>query len=529
MACVFATVRYMVSRVCVSEYLVDCVTPPNHKMSKRHAHEEVEEREEEEHIGAGSLAPPPAKRPAPEDPTVGFNVAVPLCPEQEAALNIVTRTRLNVCITGGPGTGKSVLLTHILRKLKAKWVKDPDAILTSSSTAGSAFNLGVSAVTFHSALGLGLGDRPAEKIARYMKKERRQLLKSINVLILDEYSMISDQLLDLADGVLQRVRGNKDPFGGVQLVVFGDALQLPPVSKDPKNPVRSCIFARAWRAAKFSVLLLRQIHRTKDAELCAALADIRVGGPKHDGVLLPSTLATLRRMKRAPPAGDQRPYQYPHVASAKKRNAEELGKINDFQHTYTAVDKFSADLDYYERESADRALSAMPIERSLALKKGARVMYLVNTDQLRGLVNNALGTVIGFEGPENWPIVRFDAERTGTATVKPTNQDINGLHSRVLATRTQIPLTLAWGITTHKCQGMTMKSCVHLLNCFESGQIYVALSRGRDLEDTIIMDDVPVRPIKPPLPEIIQWYEALEKGPTIEEAWMRIGKQAVCY
>jgi len=377
----------------------------------------------------------------------------------------------NVMVTGPAGTGKSFLL----RYLREKFPKMP----VTASTGIAA--LGVGGCTLHSWAGLGLGQEPAEVIAK--KHNERQngvwyAMKTAERLAIDEISMVDADLFDKLDKVLRIVRQSPRPFGGLQLILFGDFLQLPPVEKEG-NAVRFAFQSKVWAEARIHVYVLSQVMRQKDQQFASILSRIRVGDTSED------VRAVLRpRINAADPNPEISPVSLAtHNSIADRINAENLAKIKEEEVRFEAQDWSDGK---FNGETLDKNCIA---PKTLILKVGAQVMLLWNLDVGAGLVNGSLGVVIE---------IRKDKFRGTTPVVKFSNGMILELERQqwslsrngdVLASRQQFPLRLSWGISIHKSQGMTLEKVrVHIKQCFADGQAYVAMSRAKSLEGLFIAD-----------------------------------------
>jgi ATP-dependent DNA helicase PIF1 len=368
------------------------------------------------------------------------------------------KSRHNIFITGAAGTGKS----YTLKSLQ----EDFPEMAVTASTGAAAVNIG--GITIHSYSGIGIGDRPAEVIEKYMKDQTRDRIKSCDMLAIDEISMINGDLLELLNEVFKYVRHSDQPFGGVQLIVIGDFLQLPPVSKDEQVPF--AFESYAWKEADFKTFHLTKVYRQDDQEFCRILADIRKGKvvdedirslvdkdePKENGYV---NLFALNRLSNA--------YNLENLREIKSPNVFIQG--HDF-----GEEKYKAILDKH-----------CLAPKELFLKVGARVMLLLNLDQEAGLINGSMGYVVDICKQARAVRVKFDNGITTdihTETVTQITVD-----QEVVAHREQVPLRLAWAISIHKSQGMTLDRVrIDMSGIFEYGQVYVALSRAKTMQNLYI-------------------------------------------
>lgn len=383
--------------------------------------------------------------------------------EQQEALDYIRNGR-NVLITGSAGTGKSTIL---------KKLAEESEIEVAASTGISAVNVG--GMTINSWAGLGLGDREPEDIAKDLLDGRTRACKRIlkaKRLAIDEVSMIHANLFELTDKVFRLVRKADVPFGGIQLILFGDFLQLPPVSKERFGKIFA-FQSQAWRDAKIKVQMLTQVFRQEDAEFSSALNNVRIGN------LTPDVLRILRSRYRAQDTkeGISPVIVYTHNADVEAVNNRKLDEMEGKPKVFESIDEG-------EPGPLETIRKNCLAPAELRLKVGAQVMLLKNVNPLDGLANGSIGKVVSFQPETGMPVVKF--QRGGILTMEVHTWEIKA-GDDVLASRTQIPLRLAWAITAHKSQGMTLdKIQVHLDKAFEYGQAYVALSRSRTLEGLFI-------------------------------------------
>ena len=389
-----------------------------------------------------------------------------LSESQNIAVNNILEGK-NVFITGSAGTGKSYLLNYLKHKI--------DSIYLTATTGIAAVNIG--GITLHSWAGLGIEDIPVEKIAQNIlsvkgSNTRKRLLKT-KVLAVDEISMLSMETFEKVDKLLRIVRGNDTPFGGIQLILFGDFFQLPPVNSD-----NFCFESEVWQEAEIKTIVLKEIFRQKDERFIKLLNNIKNGivdkedlkilksryGIVSDDIIKPTILST-------------------HNYLVEKINVEKLHNIPREEEVYVA--------DFMgERKYIDILKKNCIAKETLTLKVGSQVMMLKNTYQKDGIINGSNGIVLGFSTKKRYPIVGFEngVEMTiGPENWEITKFDYNTGELETLAIMQQIPLILSWAITIHKSQGMTLdKVECDLKNSFADGQVYVALSRVRGLDGLYI-------------------------------------------
>lgn len=388
--------------------------------------------------------------------------AVKLSDEQEAVMRDIIDGQ-NVLVTGSAGTGKSTILRELNARFKGK-------LQIAGSTGIAAVNVGGS--TIHSWAGLGLGEDPAETIADRLFAQRSKPYKNIfhsPRLAIDEVSMIHGDLFETMETLFRLIRESSKPFGGMQMILFGDFLQLPPVSRG--KDMRFAFQTQAWSDAKFRVHCLRKVYRQADATFSDALNQIRMGE------LTPEVRQLLsRRLGAIDPNPEVEPVVvFTHNQDVDSTNERRLAQIEGKEYVYHARD--------WGQDGPLKMLQKNCLApATLRLKVGAQVMLLQNIDPEAGLANGSIGTVESFMC--EMPFVRFN---NGEGIQVERHSWSIRAGDEVTAERTQLPLRLAWSITAHKSQGMTLdKVAVHLDRAFDYGQSYVALSRARTLEGLFI-------------------------------------------
>ena len=399
-----------------------------------------------------------------------------LSPEQLAVYERIEHTREHIFVTGRAGTGKSTILNHLA------W-NTSKIIAVCAPTGVAALNVG--GQTIHSLLRLPTGviadhdlDQPAE-----LKK----MLASIDTLVLDEISMVSADLMDAIDRALRQARGKKhDPFGGAQIIMFGDPFQLPPVPpRDPherayfNDTYRSLWFfdAKVWRDSPMSIIELTEVHRQRDSRFKQILGAVR------HGVVDADMAGELNAAGDRPAPADALTLATTN-ATVNKINQERLAGIKG--GAMRAVAEVNGEF----RENA------FPADEVLELKRGAQVMFLRNDPDGRW-VNGTIGTVSRVSGTV-WVEVDDEEYEVEPATWERFryryDAETKKLEKEVVAEFEQFPLRLAWAVTIHKSQGHTYDQAVIDLGprAFSAGQSYVALSRVRSLEGLYLR-----RPLQP--------------------------------
>lgn len=397
------------------------------------------------------------------------------------------KNNVNLFITGGAGSGKS----YILRKLKYLLAKD---ITLTATTGVAALNIGGS--TIHSFAKLGIGSENAPKIAQRIRKDPKSLAKieKLQILAIDEISMLSAKFLNTLNEVLQIVKESSAPFGGVTVIFFGDFLQLPPVIKKEEED-STCLNCYAWREAEIETIVLNCNHRQKeDLEFFNLLQSIRMG---HN--LDKAYEALQSRVNASPKANTIKLVS--HREQAYKINLAKLECLQFEEKVF--IGKFSG--------SAEHISSFAPYFQDLVelkLKRGARVMLNFNVNVEAGLCNGSIGNVIDFS-TGGLPVVLFDSMKT--PVIVSVNDFIieDPTTSEALFKFTQIPLQLAYAITIHKSQGLTFENIeTDIGKCFANGQAYVSLSRVKTL-DGLFLHPFSKSVLKADA-EIVKYYESLK-------------------
>jgi len=389
----------------------------------------------------------------------------------------VEETGVSVFLTGKAGTGKTTFLRYIVERTAKRAVVLAPTGVAAVNARGS---------TIHSFFSLPLcpylPDVPELKTEyqmpeqyRRLRKEKIQILKTLDLLVIDEISMVRADLLDAVDMMLRRYRRSEKPFGGVQLLMIGDAQQLSPVVTEAERPYLARVYpspyffhARALQRLQYVTIELQAIYRQEDAAFIAILNGVR------DQRLTPSMRAMLQARVGAP-AGKDWIRLTTHNAQADRINADRLAALPGKEHVLQA----QVDGDYPE--------SLFPAAYELTLKEGARVMFIRNDREGRFYngkmatverIQEELVTVYDDEGEEialeraEWENLQYRLEEATGEIV----QECKG-------TFRQFPLRPAWAITVHKSQGLTFDHVVVDVGAaFAYGQVYVALSRCRSLE-----------------------------------------------
>ena len=377
-------------------------------------------------------------------------------PEQAACVRLVVESGQNVFISGSAGTGKSFVLREILKAMPA------EGLYVTASTGIAALNVG--GTTVHSFAGIGLAQGTVPEILADVRRKSQVVRRwrKARCLVIDEISMISGSLFDLLNTVAQTIRGNTEPFGGIQLVVVGDFLQLPPVNAGTEREY--AFEAYTWPQTIQHTVILRTVMRQRgDERLIAVLEQLR------EGRITPLVTETLVECNRPLVYADgvlpTRLYCINKDVNAE--NLLELRKLPGESMFCQARDS-GATTEQLDRET--------PAQAVIELKVGAQVVLICNLGA-GGLVNGSRGVVSGFAS-SGVPVVAF--ANGVVCPIAPNTWTITTEGRR--RSREQTPLKLAWAITIHRAQGMSLDrvQCV-LGNAWAPSQCYVALSRVTSL------------------------------------------------
>ncbi len=402
------------------------------------------------------------------------------------ALDALEKTGQSLFITGKAGTGKSTLL-QLFRNTTKKKV----AVLAPTGVAA----LNVQGQTIHSFFGFPPRIiTPSEAARRVTRKDLLRLYKNLEVLIIDEISMVRADMLDGMDKFLRINRENFRPFGGVQVVFFGDLFQLPPVVT--RDPVESSYFNEYYESPYFfsakifqepdfqlDMLELRKVYRQESRHFLRLLEAVRINEIDYDD------LEDLNE-RHAPHFNEMEGYitLCARNATADRINQRELSQLDTPEFEFLASVKGQFDPGLY------------PTDAALRLRQGAQVMFVRNDQEERQFVNGTIGKIIQLNQDSivveteeyggkkrkidvpkiEWEIIRYRASATGS------------IETEVAGSFTQYPLKLAWAITIHKSQGKTFDRVLIDLGggAFEHGQLYVALSRCRTLEGIVLRQPI---------------------------------------
>lgn len=381
---------------------------------------------------------------------------------QQEGLEIL-KTGKNVFLTGPAGSGKTYLLIKYVDFLKKNGIKA--AITASTGIAATHLN----GRTIHSWCGMGIKEhldrRQLDELRGNDKVAER--VKAAEVLIIDEISMLNADRLDLVNNICQSIRQNLRPFGGLQVILCGDFFQLPPVTRSESEDGRFVVDSVAWQEMDPQVCYLEEQYRQEDQDFLNVLAAIR-----HNAVSQEIAAILLERMNQPLSLPIKPTKLYTHNRAVDAENLFELGRLSGEERSYKMSGQGAAALVKSLKESYCLA------PEILSLKRRSIVMFVRNNFS-KGYVNGTLGIVVDFDQENGYPIIETVAGKRIVAGPETWAIE-DGDH--ILAAVSQIPLRLAWAITVHKSQGMSLDgAAIDLSHTFEFGMGYVALSRVRTL------------------------------------------------
>jgi ATP-dependent DNA helicase PIF1 len=409
---------------------------------------------------------------------------------QAEALDIL-KLGHNVFLTGPAGSGKTFVLNEYIKFLRDNFV---DVGITAS-TGIAATHMG--GTTIHSWTGMGIKDT-LTKIDLEELQTRKYLkdrFARTQVLVIDEVSMLHHFRLDLIDEICRHMKNNDSSFGGMQVILCGDFFQLPPIARFGEPAAQFAYESVVWENAKFKVCYLEEQHRQTDSAFLKVLNEIRKNRLSDEGM---NHLMSRHTKNRKVEAEQIEPtLLYTHNIDVDNINQKELEKLHGQQREYEMESKGRQPL-------VDLLKKSCLAPEVLKLKVGAKVMFVKNNFE-EGYVNGTLGKIVGFD--QDGPVVQIKGGKS--IHVKLANWMIEE-EGKPKATIGQYPLRLAWAITVHKSQGMSLDAIeVDLSKSFEKGMGYVALSRVRSLAglNLLGLNDLAVQV----RPEVLEFDEELKK------------------
>lgn len=434
--------------------------------------------------------------------------------EQMSALQCLEQTSMSLFLTGSAGTGKSYFLQHYCEVTHKKFVKLAPTGLAALNIRGQ---------TIHSFFRLPLAPltdaNHTSAITRRYRKDKRELIRQLDLIIIDEISMVRCDLLDAMDRILRSVRHSKVPFGGVQLLMVGDPFQLPPVTTAadqeemqrayPESDGFYFFEAHAYAALAPISIVLRRIYRQSDQHFVSALEEIRLGRVSDDTVALLNSRVSPQWQEALLQSDQHAVLLFSHRANVETYNQSRCAQLDAKEVTFRGKLKGKI------------PASALPVPEEFSLKVGTQVMLVSNhpdgawVNGTTGIITKLVGGTIGditepyakvktpdgetiIVTPHTWSQVDYDYDEEKGEIVE-----------RQTGSYTQLPLIVAYSITVHKAQGQTCDQIVvDPSRFFAPGQGYVALSRCRTLEGLTL-----TQPLKPynlrTAPSVLQFYRKI--------------------
>ena len=411
-------------------------------------------------------------------------------PEMNLAWQYIEGTHVSVFLTGKAGTGKTTFLKKI-RELS------PKRMVVVAPTGVAAIN--AQGVTIHSFFQLPIGvhlpgmQRQEGNNFYQFSKEKKNIFRTLDLLVIDEISMVRADLLDAIDSVLRTYRDRTQPFGGVQLLLIGDLQQLAPVAVEKewamlKDYYDSPYFfsSKALQQISYVTIELKHIYRQSDEHFIQLLANVREGRLDADTV---NALNTRYIANYEPDENQGCIRLTTHNYMAQRYNEQKLQSIHQAERHFTCEVK------------GEFPENSYPADADLTLKVGAQVMFIKNDPSPdHAFYNGKIGRVVGFSDggimvkcPEDQHVIVVD-QLSWENTKVTINEETKEIQEEVIGIFKQVPLRLAWAITIHKSQGLTFDHAILDINdSFAHGQVYVALSRCRTLEGMVLSQPINVK------------------------------------
>lgn len=486
--------------------------------------------------------------------------------EQKAVMHLVLNDRKNIFFTGAAGTGKSVLLRSIIKELRRKY--GYRAIGVTALTGIAACNIG--GQTLHRFSGVGLGKEPVEELVKKVRKSQaRMRWQNTEVLLIDEISMLNSDLFEKLEAIARHIRGNDIPFGGIQVIATGDLFQLPPVEKFSSSGQSFCFESPRWDRTIDKTVNLTRVFRQSDPEFVEMLNELRLGVVTESCDRLFNRLSRVPKL----PKGIVPTQLFSTRVEVNNANQSALKRLVGTEYIYDCLDwrsdkpaaqhiNISRDVLAEDRvnlkigaqvmliKNIDNDLVNGSIGRVVAFMThqaryadyGAagdaeshfRSRKVANADPMHVSDEERIAELLGAHGNSAsaarkrkfaedltakeaekstvLPVVKFVTPQNTVRfmMVYPETWQSTDFEGNPLASRTQLPLILAWALSIHKAQGQTLPYVsVDLKNIFEKGQAYVALSRATSLSGLQVLNfsKQKVRAS----PKIVTYYAQLEK------------------
>lgn len=412
---------------------------------------------------------------------------IELSEEQNKALDLFKKGK-NLLIIGSGGTGKSRLIQEMRYHITKGSHIGNKTIVVTATTGIASYN--INGITINAFLGIGTGEQDIDILVRKIQRKPpvRDRIRNVDILVIDEISMMSAELFEKVNAVCQTIRRSSAPFGGIQIVLTGDFLQLNPVfnknmnlfkEQDTRLVFESSVFNKYFN--KTNTVTLKQNFRQSDAKFLQLLQRIRLGEHTEEDV----TLLRTRLVSKLKKSKEDMEGAVHLVAS--NRQAQEINRINLNKNAEKVIKYDATFIEAGDPEMSGelkKELQSQFTQKGITmieLKKNVRVMLLKNLSVEDGLVNGSIGTVTEYEC--GFPVVTFDNGIQRAIT--PVEWELELGNSSCKAV--QVPLMLCWALTIHKSQSLTIdKAILDLGECFCNHQVYVALSRVRSLDGVYI-------------------------------------------
>lgn len=392
----------------------------------------------------------------------------------------------NIFITGPGGTGK----TYIIKQIYEHAINNNKKICVTALTGVASVLLDCNATTIHSWSGIGISNKPESQIINKINRSKfyKHNWENTDILIIDEISMMSCRLFDLLNKIGKIIRVNDKAFGGIQLIFSGDFFQLPPVKE-----TLFCFESEQFNNTFDKIINLTKVFRQNDIIYKKLLLNMRKG-------LITKKSIDLLNSKIIDDKFDKNAKNIIRLVPTKNKafeiNNHFINCIKDKKYIYKRTykenvenlnnnEKIKLDLmsDIEKENEYNYIKESTLTEENLVLKKGAYVMCIANLDIGEGIANGTTGIIVDFS-PQKLPIVQFDKHKMVIGKKEWKSENVPGICVF------QIPLILAWGITIHKAQGLTLDKAIIDIgkDLFEAGQMYVALSRIKSLEGVYLKE-----------------------------------------
>lgn len=386
-------------------------------------------------------------------------------PEQQDAFQKVLDGE-NVFVSGSAGVGKSYLVEHI-----KEWAHKNNVNIAVTATTGNAAIL-IGGRTIHSYFGLGLAKKSAELLYTEVRLKNKKALaraRDTELLVIDEVSMMDAEFMDKLNEFLQLCRGNKTPFGGVQAVFTGDMAQLPPVNG------KYCFKSNAWKAMNFSLVCLKTVMRQKgDIDFIEILEQLRWGR------CTPQIRKKLLVLKNTefPDDGIK-----PTVLYCKNVDVDAINQ-GEFNKLKSNGNRFNTYKTMYSNDVAKAWANTQKLPEQVELCEGAQVVMTWNVDVEAGLGNGSRGVVIGVS-PSGVKMKLTDGRIVDVTYITIKSDENDHITAKF------VPLRLAWALTSHRSQGMSIdRIIINIEDCWDSGQAYTMISRCKNMNSVKIVGDI---------------------------------------